>query len=71
MSEFQQTMSGIITGVLLLLFIGICIWSWSGKRKESFDRMARLPLEDDVMENDKNNSNIETRVIKDNKEESL
>ena len=48
MSELQQTLSGLMTGLLLILFIGICIWSWSGKRKESFDRMASLPLEEDV-----------------------
>tara|TARA_R110002167_G_scaffold180956_8_gene381174 strand:- start:270 stop:485 length:216 start_codon:yes stop_codon:yes gene_type:complete len=71
MSEFQQTMSGVMTGILLFLFIGICIWSWSSKRKDSFDRMARLPLEDDAISNDKNNSNIETSAIKDKKEESL
>jgi len=47
MSELQQTLSGLMTGLLLILFIGICIWSWSGKRKESFDRMASLPLEED------------------------
>lgn len=48
MSELQQTLSGLMTGLLLILFIGICIWSWSGKRKESFERMARLPLENDA-----------------------
>jgi cytochrome c oxidase cbb3-type subunit 4 len=47
MSELQQTLSGLMTGLLLILFIGICIWSWSGKRKESFKQMANLPLEHD------------------------
>ena len=49
--------SGIVTGALLIMFIGIMVWSWSGKRKQAFDRMAQLPLEDDN--------------IKDIKEESL
>tara|TARA_R110001592_G_scaffold59200_1_gene179566 strand:+ start:11952 stop:12167 length:216 start_codon:yes stop_codon:yes gene_type:complete len=71
MSELQQTMSGIMTGLLLVLFIGICLWSWSSKRKDSFDRMAQLPLEDDAMNISELNSSIETRNIKDKKEASL
>ncbi len=43
----NPTISGILTALLLILFIGICIWSWSSKRKPGFDRMANLPLEED------------------------
>jgi cytochrome c oxidase cbb3-type subunit 4 len=39
--------SGIITAVMLLLFIGICIWAFSPSRKRDFDAAARLPLSDD------------------------
>ncbi|MCG8324130.1 MAG: cbb3-type cytochrome c oxidase subunit 3 [Thiotrichales bacterium] len=35
------------TVVVFLLFIGIVIWAWSGKRKPEFDAAARIPLEDD------------------------
>ena len=38
--------SGIITGALLVLFIGAWIWAWSPKRKQAFDEAARLPLSD-------------------------
>jgi cytochrome c oxidase cbb3-type subunit 4 len=38
---------GIITVALLLLFLGLVIWAWSGRRKELFDRMAQLPLDDE------------------------
>jgi len=38
----------IWTVMLLLLFIGIVIWAWSGKRKKSFEQAARMPLEDDM-----------------------
>ncbi|KZY36108.1 MULTISPECIES: CcoQ/FixQ family Cbb3-type cytochrome c oxidase assembly chaperone [unclassified Oleiphilus] len=45
MGELQHTLSGLMTGMLLLTFIGICFWSWSGKRKEAFEEMANLPLD--------------------------
>ena len=38
---------GLWTGVLLVIFIGIVVWAWSGKRKRGFDEAARLPLDDD------------------------
>lgn len=69
MSELQQTMSGLMTGLLLILFIGICIWSWSGKRKDSFNRMANLPLEDGSVNTSDSNNN--TRDIKEKREASL
>lgn len=39
--------SGIVTAILLLCFIGGWIWAWSPKRKQDFDDAARLPLNDD------------------------
>lgn len=38
--------NGILTALLLVIFIGIWIWAWSSKNKETFDSMAQLPLED-------------------------
>jgi len=35
------------TLALLVAFLGIVAWAWSGKRKPQFDAAARLPLEDD------------------------
>jgi cytochrome c oxidase cbb3-type subunit IV len=40
-------LSGIITAVLLVLFIGGWIWAWSPRRKADFDAAARLPLADE------------------------
>ena len=37
----------MITLVLLLLFIGLFVWAWSGRRKSLFDQMAKLPLDDE------------------------
>jgi len=38
---------GVITLALLILFVMLVIWAWSGRRKELFDSMARMPLEED------------------------
>jgi cytochrome c oxidase cbb3-type subunit 4 len=40
------TFRGIVTGVLLVLFVALIVWAWSGKRRAQFDAAARLPLED-------------------------
>lgn len=37
----------VVTVLLLLAFIGIVIWAWSGKRKQAFDEAARLPFDDE------------------------
>jgi len=38
---------GIFTVVMLLMFIGICLWAYSSRRKRDFDEAAQLPLHDD------------------------
>ncbi|HPF72714.1 MAG TPA: cbb3-type cytochrome c oxidase subunit 3 [Xanthomonadaceae bacterium] len=40
--------SGVVTAVLIVIFIGGWIWAWSAKRKPDFDAAARLPLDDDA-----------------------
>ena len=42
--------SGIVTAVLLVVFIAGWAWAWSPRRKQGFDEAARLPLSDDQME---------------------
>jgi len=39
-------LSGIVTAVLLIVFLGIVAWAWSRRRKPDFDAAARLPLQD-------------------------
>src|SRR5690606_22376133 len=39
--------SGIVTAVLLVLFIGGWIWAWSPARRTEFEQAAQLPLEED------------------------
>ena len=38
--------NGLLTLLLIILFLGICAWAWSKRNKDTFDRMARLPLDD-------------------------
>jgi cytochrome c oxidase cbb3-type subunit 4 len=35
------------TVLLLVVFIGIVVWAYSGKRKKEFDEAARIPLDED------------------------
>lgn len=39
-------LSGIVTAVLLVVFLGGVAWAWSGRRKQEFEQAARLPLEE-------------------------
>jgi cytochrome c oxidase cbb3-type subunit IV len=39
-----NTVYGLITLVLLILFIGIVFWAYSGRRKADFDEAAQLAL---------------------------
>jgi cytochrome c oxidase cbb3-type subunit 4 len=39
--------SGIITAILLVVFIGAWIWAWRPARKASFNAAAQLPLQED------------------------
>lgn len=41
------TLSGLVTAVLIALFVGVSIWAYSKRRKSSFDAAARLPLDDE------------------------
>lgn len=40
-------LSGIVTSLLLVLFIAGWIWAWRPARKADFDAAAQLPLNDD------------------------
>ena len=37
-------LSGIITTILLLLFLAGWAWAWSPRRKADFEDAARMPL---------------------------
>lgn len=54
MSPLWGNVAGIITVVLLVVFVGIWFWAWRAQHKRVFDRMARMPMEDggDVPQDD-------------------
>ena len=38
--------SGILTAILLVVFIGLWAWAWSHRRRRDFSEAANLPLEE-------------------------
>ncbi len=47
MQSLFGTLSGIFTAVMIVLLLCITAWAWSGRRRKTFEAMARLPLEED------------------------
>ena len=41
------TLSGIVTAILIVLFLGVCAWAYSSRRREQFGKAAQMPLEED------------------------
>ncbi|TBR39342.1 MULTISPECIES: cbb3-type cytochrome oxidase subunit 3 [Dyella] len=48
MSAIWGHLTGVLITLIMFAFIAIWIWAWSGRHKRVFDRMAELPMEDDV-----------------------
>ena len=46
MSEIWGHVAGVVTLIVMLVFIGIWIWAWRPRHKRTFDDLARLPMED-------------------------
>jgi len=41
------TLSGLGTAVLLLAFVGLCVWAFSPRQRRRWDESAALPFLDD------------------------
>lgn len=39
--------SNIYTVLSMVVFLGILFWAYSGNNKEKFDRIGRLPIDND------------------------
>ena len=42
-----NTIRGALTIILIIAFLGLVAWAWSSKRTETFDKLSRMPLEED------------------------
>jgi cytochrome c oxidase cbb3-type subunit IV len=42
-----STTQSALTVIMFVVFIGIVIWAWSGKRKSAFNAAAQLPFNED------------------------
>jgi cytochrome c oxidase cbb3-type subunit IV len=43
-----NTLRSAVTLVMLLMFVGIVVWTWSRSRRDAFDDAAALPFVDDA-----------------------
>ncbi|EQM66469.1 cytochrome oxidase [Aquipseudomonas alcaligenes OT 69] len=48
-----QTLRGLGTILVFVAFIGVVLWAYNSKRKDSFDEAANLPFADDKPANTK------------------
>jgi cytochrome c oxidase cbb3-type subunit 4 len=48
MNVDYETTRAIVTVVLLIVFLAIIAWAWSGKRRNRFEEAAQLPLEEEL-----------------------
>jgi cytochrome c oxidase cbb3-type subunit 4 len=39
--------AGVVTGLLLLAFVGVAIWAYRPARRERFEHAAELPFADE------------------------
>lgn len=46
MSGMWGHVSGVVTVLLLIVFLGIWFWAWRPRHKRNFDHLAAMPLED-------------------------
>jgi cytochrome c oxidase cbb3-type subunit 4 len=42
-----NTLRGIMTILLMVAFIGVCLWAYSGRRKKDFEDASNLPFDDE------------------------
>jgi len=40
-------LQSVWTVVAFVFFVGVVVWAWSSKRKSSFDKAARMALDDE------------------------
>lgn len=46
MSNAWGHFAGVITVLLMVIFIGIWLWAWRPRHRRVFDSLARIPMAD-------------------------
>lgn len=54
-SPIYGNLVGVFIVLMMVVFIGIWIWAWRKYHKKTFDRMAHLPMEDELRGSGPNN----------------
>lgn len=49
MSAIWGNVIGVFILIIMTTFIGIWIWAWRARHKPVFEKMASIPMEDDVI----------------------
>lgn len=55
-----NTIRAVLTIILMIAFLGLVVWAWSSKRKEAFDKLSQMPLEEDDGQAPENKSRSES-----------
>ncbi|MDX1452206.1 MAG: cbb3-type cytochrome c oxidase subunit 3 [Oleiphilaceae bacterium] len=45
-----NTLRGLSTILVMIVFVGICLWAYNSNKKKDFDEASNLPFEDDEIE---------------------
>ena len=47
MDSFYAIIQSVWTIVVMVIFVSIVIWAWSGSNKKAFEEAANLPFDED------------------------
>ncbi len=50
MSPIWGHIAGVFIVLMMTTFLGIWVWAWRRRHRPVFDRLARLPMEDECNE---------------------
>ncbi|MCE8013622.1 cbb3-type cytochrome oxidase subunit 3 [Billgrantia desiderata] len=64
------TFRGIITGLLIIAFLGITWWAYSRRRKPDFDEAANLPFAEDDEQRNRDSSASQQRSKREQESEA-
>ena len=45
-----NTLRGLSTILVMIVFVGICLWAYNSKKKQDFNEASQLPFEDEEID---------------------